>query len=412
MTKNPTSKSGLTRRQRSRAEREARVQRSVIIVTVVVATVVIGLIAFALINEYVIEPNQPVVSVDGERISASEFEDRVLFDYASFYLQTGGQSLELYGMTASSFGQMTMYSLVDELLIQQKADELGVSVSETEIDEEMQLAFGYDAGEPEPTATPRPTSEPITPTATATFVYTPTPTITPTLEPGVTPSPTIAPTATPSEPLTPTPTFTPLPTTEVTEEDYEAILTQNASLISEVSGLSEQRVSELLRHRLYVGLLQQRVMDALDIEVDDTQEMVHAAHLLVETQEEAEAALARVEGGEPFEEVAADVSIDPSSAYRGGDIGWFGRGQMVGPFEEAVFALEPDEISEPVETDYGWHVIKLNEREVVPLTDAELAQARREAFQEMLDGWHEEADVVIEDRWESAMPDLPSSTGI
>jgi parvulin-like peptidyl-prolyl isomerase len=201
-----------------------------------------------------------------------------------------------------------------------------------------------------------------------------------------------------------------MPTTEVTEEDFEAIFTENATLIADASGLSAERVQELLRDSIRTSLLQERVMEELDIEVDDTKEMVRAGHILVDTEEEAEDALARIEGGEPFEEVAADVSTDSMNAYRGGSLGWFGEGQMVEPFENAVFALEEGEISEPVQTDFGWHVIKVYEKEEVELTDSELAQARSDAFSEMVDEWREESEVVIEDRWESVMPELPGAT--
>ena len=69
-----------------------------------------------------------------------------------------------------------------------------------------------------------------------------------------------------------------------------------------------------------------------------------------------------IEAGEDFAELAAVVSDDEGSAARGGDLGFFGRGQMVGPFEEAAFALAPGELSEPVQTRYGWHLIKVEER--------------------------------------------------
>ena len=69
-----------------------------------------------------------------------------------------------------------------------------------------------------------------------------------------------------------------------------------------------------------------------------------------------------LEAGEDFAELAAVVSDDEGSAARGGDLGFFGRGQMVGPFEEAAFSLAPGELSEPVQTRYGWHLIKVEER--------------------------------------------------
>ncbi|MHA6347260.1 peptidylprolyl isomerase [Roseivivax sp. CAU 1761] len=86
----------------------------------------------------------------------------------------------------------------------------------------------------------------------------------------------------------------------------------------------------------------------------------NAAHILVETEEEAQAIKEELEGGADFAELAAEKSTGPSGP-NGGALGWFGAGQMVAPFQEAVAALEPGAISDPVETQFGWHVIKLNE---------------------------------------------------
>lgn len=86
----------------------------------------------------------------------------------------------------------------------------------------------------------------------------------------------------------------------------------------------------------------------------------NAAHILVETEEAAQAARARLEAGEEFGDVAEQLSTGPSGPDRG-DLGWFTPDQMVEPFAEAVRALEPGSISEPVQTQFGWHVIKLNE---------------------------------------------------
>jgi peptidyl-prolyl cis-trans isomerase C len=85
----------------------------------------------------------------------------------------------------------------------------------------------------------------------------------------------------------------------------------------------------------------------------------HAHHILVPTEEEAKKALARVKGGEDFAKVAGEVSKDAGS--KGGDLGWFAKDQMVAEFGEATSKLKPGEISEPVKTKFGWHVIKLDE---------------------------------------------------
>lgn len=93
----------------------------------------------------------------------------------------------------------------------------------------------------------------------------------------------------------------------------------------------------------------------------DRQEEIRARHILVETEEEAKAVLEEVRGGADFAETAKAKSIGPSSA-KGGDLEYFGRGRMVPAFETAAFALEVGEISEPVQTQFGWHVIKVEDK--------------------------------------------------
>ena len=97
----------------------------------------------------------------------------------------------------------------------------------------------------------------------------------------------------------------------------------------------------------------------------------NAAHILLETEDEAQAVISELEGGADFAEVARAKSTGPS-APNGGDLGWFATGTMVKPFEDAVTQLEPGQISAPVQTQFGWHVIKLNEarEREVPTLDA------------------------------------------
>jgi peptidyl-prolyl cis-trans isomerase C len=85
-----------------------------------------------------------------------------------------------------------------------------------------------------------------------------------------------------------------------------------------------------------------------------------ARHILVGTEKDAEAVLARLDKGEKFEDVAKQVSLDGSKDY-GGDLGYFSAGEMVSEFSKATFALKPGEMSKPVKTDYGWHIIKLED---------------------------------------------------
>ncbi len=88
---------------------------------------------------------------------------------------------------------------------------------------------------------------------------------------------------------------------------------------------------------------------------------VRAAHILVDTKSQASGLKNRIEGGEDFAKMAKQFSKCPSG-QRGGDLGYFGRGQMVPEFETAAFNLPKGEISEPVETDFGWHIIKVTDK--------------------------------------------------
>ncbi len=94
-------------------------------------------------------------------------------------------------------------------------------------------------------------------------------------------------------------------------------------------------------------------------------EEVQARHILVATQGEAETVIKRLEKGEGFAALAGELSLGPS-ASRGGDLGYFLAEEMVQAFSDAAFALQPGGLSAPVETEFGWHVIRLEDRRVVP----------------------------------------------
>lgn len=108
----------------------------------------------------------------------------------------------------------------------------------------------------------------------------------------------------------------------------------------------------------------QAAYDARFADAEEIQEF-NAAHLLVETQEEADAAKARIDDGAAFADVARDVSTGPTGP-NGGNLGWFAPGAMVPEFEQAVSALEVGGVTEPFETQFGWHVATLLETRVQP----------------------------------------------
>ncbi|MGH8993349.1 MAG: foldase protein PrsA [Acidimicrobiia bacterium] len=104
-------------------------------------------------------------------------------------------------------------------------------------------------------------------------------------------------------------------------------------------------------------------------------EQVCLAHLLVDTKEAADAALARVKGGEAFAAVATAVSKDQGSAPKGGDLGCNNKGLFVPEFEAAAFSATPGEPTDPVQTQFGFHVLLVNERKAIPFEQAR-AQAK------------------------------------
>ena len=126
---------------------------------------------------------------------------------------------------------------------------------------------------------------------------------------------------------------------------------------------------------------------------------VRARHILVETEEEAKKTLARVKGGEDFAKVAGEVSKDPGSKTEGGDLGFFTQERMVQPFSEAAFKLDAGQLSEPVKSQFGWHVIKLEEKRMRPIPPFEEMKEQVEAYltrktqQELVLGLREKAKV-------------------
>ncbi len=129
----------------------------------------------------------------------------------------------------------------------------------------------------------------------------------------------------------------------------------------------------------------------------------NASHILVATQEEAAAILVEIEAGADFAALAEERSSDGSAAS-GGSLGWFGPGQMVAPFEAAVTEMEVGDVAGPVETQFGWHLIKLDDkRETAPPAFEEVreqveTQMRQQALRAEVDALRASAEIeVVED---------------
>lgn len=370
----------------SRRERERRTNQLLVIGTGVVLGLVVLILGWGLLDQYVLMPRRPVATVAGEAIPLSTFVRHLQYrrfiyhdyllqleqsrlDYSSseedqsFILQYLDQQITTLESQLLSLPNTVLDELIDDKLVRQEAARRGITVSQEEIDIAMEEAFGYYRNPPTPVAEEPTPVIAVTETETATDA-TPAPTETIT---DITPTPT----------LTPAPTSTPMPTpTPLTEEAYIQRSTEWFQTTEKQTGFTKEDFRTLVES----SLLREKLEEAIGAEVPTTAEQVHARHILLETREEAEAALERLKNGEAFEALAAELSQDTMTKEDGGDLGWFPRGQMVAEFEEAAFALQPGELSEIVETSYGFHIIRVEEREDNrPLEDYALQQARSTA---------------------------------
>jgi len=285
-----------------------------------------------------------------------------------------------------------LYCLIEDAVIAQEADKLGISLSEAEIQMELEQAFGYFAdGTPTPTITATPYSTATLSEAQLALVpSTPTPIATTEPEPAETAEEAEAPPAeeVESPPVEEPPTPTPAPTsTPYTEEGFQARVTEYTDALKDID-FKETDLRELV-----VSLvLRERVQEALTADVSAEEEQVWVRHILVETEDEALAVLDRLEAGEDWSDLAAELSLDDSNKDRSGDLGWFGPGRMVPPFEEAAYALEFGEVSSPVATDFGYHILQLLGKETLPVDDLKRADTDlRQVISEL--------DVLITERF-------------
>jgi peptidyl-prolyl cis-trans isomerase C len=136
----------------------------------------------------------------------------------------------------------------------------------------------------------------------------------------------------------------------------------------------QRRMAFLQARALHGEVVEKEVVDKVtdaevraryDQEIANTPPVneIHARHILVKTKEEAEAIIKQLDGGGDFQKLANEHTSDPSGKSNGGDLGWFGPGQMVPEFDKAAFALDVGKYTkEPVQTQFGWHVIKLEDK--------------------------------------------------
>jgi peptidyl-prolyl cis-trans isomerase C len=164
--------------------------------------------------------------------------------------------------------------------------------------------------------------------------------------------------------------------------------------------------NEYLKAKVFEAVTEAAVKKRFDQELATfvPGDQLHLRHILVKTEDEAKAVIADLGKGGDFAAIAAEKSLDPGSGKQGGDLGFVAKGATVKPFEDAAFKLEVGEITrEPVQSEYGWHVIKLEEKrkQPPPTFEAEGERLRqlmiRETFSREIEALRKAAKLEIVD---------------
>ena len=419
------SPKNISKKHIARLERERRQIGLIRGIAIAGILIVVGLLAYGYLRLNVFALREPVAKVNGVTITTGEWQERVRFQrsqmlnmynqylsYQQFGMDVTQQLQQIQGTLDAPeiLGQQVLDQMTDEILIRQEAEKRGISVSKEEVDAYFKETFGFL---PDGTATPT-----ITPTefafptlsseqltifpSTSTPTEAPTSTATPTGTPDAATTPTATPTTAP-----PTPTAVPdLPTPSPTaytlegfEKDYDEM----------VKSFADNSVSEKTVRSIYeADLLRKKLTDDITKDIPKVEEQVWARHILLETEEEANAVYERLQKGEDFAEVAREVSKDTGSGASGGDLGWQPRSFYVTEFGDAAFTQEIGEIGKPVKTDFGYHIIQVIARQELPLSDSQYQQKKETEFNNWLTAAKEEATIETFEIWKERVPMEPS----
>lgn len=418
----------LRQEYRSRAEREHEIQRWVILGTIAAVAIVVLLLAITFIYDQVITPNQVVLSVDGQNVNVSQFQRRVRlerylrnqqltqvvqtytsFGYTEQQIVQQLQSQEPYAtwikelQVPDQMGLAMIDTIIEEQLIRNAAKERGITVSQADIDKQINQYFGYEP----------PSAVGSEATAEATATVTPTPTITPT--PYVSPTPSPVPTATVTPEFTATPSATPLATlpptatltTDETAKQFQDTRDSVFRTLRQQTGMSDADINSYFE----LQALRIALQDSIASDITTTGPFVDARHILVATEEEAQDVITAINAGESFADLAKAVSTDTGSGANGGELGWSPATNYVKEFQEAVKTAEIDAIVGPVKTQFGYHIIQVRAREDRELTQDQIDNAKAGAFSTWLEEYKTSKQAVTQTNsiWANFVPTTPQT---
>ncbi len=441
MTKVNSEKSPkeLTRKHSGNVEKGKSTNKILRYGIIAAIVVVVGLITYTILNNTVLKDSRPVAKVGNTTITVKQFTDRVSYErYLNIqtfqtYASSGFASIlqaQLLGLQNQlddyvNFGNTILNTMVGEAALVQKAQSMGITVTDAEVDAAIQSSFKYypngtpTAIIPSPTITSYPTSTLSALQSTLTY-HTPIPMI-PTRAPSATPVPSstieTSVNATPgdrSSTSTPEPMATKIPATVTstnapTATEYTANSYQNlyATVIANYETNASFSESELRQHVSTI-LYERKIYDKLAAQVLPEQDMVWARHILVATQQQADEIETSLKKGGNWTDLAAQYSLDASNNAYSGDLGWFARGVMPKAVEDVAWSLSVGATSDPVKSDAGYHIIQVLGHEQRQLTADEMTTVQKSIYKAFIESAKAEYGVKKYDIWASVVPQFPS----
>ena len=386
MAKKKKKTKELTKKEIRLSKKVQRQRQMILIAVAIVGFVIVVLLAFGFYQEYMAKPAEPVAVVGDVPIRTDAYQKMVRYyrsnlknqlallqeqlarldpndestQFMSQYYQQNIEELQNQIMDSQTLGQQALDDMIDDESIRQEAARRGIVVTPEEVQLEIETQFGYERNPPTPTPTP------ITTTVT------------------ITPTPTVAP---------------------MTLARFQEMYATTLKTLRERAGFSEKDFRRIFE----IMLLRQKLEEAMSQDLPTIADQVHARQIQVENEEKAEAIMTLLdetadeasaldalrlllaeegevkteeeiraekdpqelltqlrESEDSFAFLAQNFSLDTSNKDQGGDLGWFSKDQMVPEFEEAAFSTPAGEISQPVETQFGWHVISVHETSEEP----------------------------------------------
>lgn len=385
---------GLTRKQRSRLEQEKRLEKFILWGVTIVVVAVVGILGYGLVFEKIVKAREPVAVVGNTPITTAEFQARVRFlrmqmqrqllslqqrqamadpmdpnsELLLQYLQEEIRKVqtELEPENAATIGEQALNQLLQEELVRQEAERRGIVVTPGEVQQQIELSFGYDSNP----ATPEPTaSSPLTPTDALT----------------------------PTEELFPTPT-------PMTKEGFQQLYADFLRESLRPLDISEEQY----RSWLEASLLTQELQEQMTAEIPATAEQVNLNVLNVSSQGKANELAVRLEAGEDFQTLGEELR--ESDVGYATELGWLPRevleNNLGAELTDLAFSLEVGEYSQPVADPDGiWY----NIFEVLGHEEREIGLwARQQMVGERFQAWLDAQQFLVERRtYQDRVPTEP-----